>query len=74
MSSITTAKVIVTSNRPTPDGEQHTVSLGADYNDGRNKEWAKYTPGLSIQITVLPEVAERFPVGQAFELRFVPED
>lgn len=71
---ITTAKVTVTSNRPTPDGEQHTIGLGPDYADGRNKEWAKYTPALSITITVLPEVAERFPVGQAFELRFVPED
>lgn len=40
--------------------EQVLVSFTADYQDERNKKWAKYTPALSASLTVLPEVAKKF--------------
>lgn len=68
-----TAKVKV--QYTSPNGEDQTqVNLIADYDDDRNKEWAKYTPALSVAITVKNEIADRFPMGQAFTLNFTPED
>ena len=71
-----TAKVRV--HTVTPCGiDQTSIGLSAHYRDGDNEinqEWAKYTPSLSLTMTVKPEVAEVFPVGQAFLLTFTPED
>ena len=71
MSNVVTAKVVVTNH--VESNEQVEVQFGPDYADDRNKEWAKYTPALSLYMTVKAEIADRFPVGQAFELRFIPE-
>lgn len=60
----TTAKLTLSSM--TDINEQVQLSFVPDYADGRNKEWAKYTPALSLSMTVLPEVAERFTSGQAY--------
>ncbi len=75
MSSQVTAKVIVTGKNETGEGEdrQATVSFAPDYQDGRNKEWARWTPGLSLTIGLKGEVADRFETGQAFLLTFTPE-
>lgn len=67
-----TAKVKVTS-REDAGNEQVALSFHADYEDGRNKEWSKYTPALSLSMTVKSEVAERFELGQAFTLTFDAE-
>lgn len=67
-----TAKIRVSSKTPQGDG-QTSLNFFADYEDGRNKEWAKYTPALSLGMTVLDSVAERFEVGQAFTLTFEAE-
>lgn len=42
------------------------VQLGfiADYEDGRNKEWSQFTPALSFSMTVNPEIAAMFDVGE----------
>jgi len=69
----TTAKIKVTVKNPVSDG-QTSLTFGADYADDRNKEWAKYTPGLTVMMTVLDSVAERFEVGQAYTLTFSPEE
>jgi hypothetical protein len=72
-----TAKVVVSGNVTTGQGtayEQVNLSFTPDYADGRNKEWAVATPGLSLSMTVKPEVAEHFPQGKAFTLTFTPED
>lgn len=53
---------------------QTLLAFGADYNDERNKEWAKYTPGLSLQTTVLDEVAENFEQGGRYLLSFIKQD
>lgn len=60
----TTAKLLL--NNKSEINEQVQLSFGPDYADGRNKEWAKYTPALSLSLTVLPEVAERFTAGAAY--------
>lgn len=49
---------------------QTSLAFSADYNDERNKEWAKYTPGLSIQMTVKDSVAEKFEKGGRYLLTF----
>lgn len=70
-----TAKVVCSSKVESGEGDSRrvTVAFSPDYADGRNKEWALYTPGLSLTMGLRGSVADRFEVGQAFELRFVPE-
>jgi len=53
---------------------QTALAFGADYNDERNKEWAKYTPGLSVQMTVLDSVGEQFEQGGRYLLTFERAD
>lgn len=67
-----TAKVKVYSIAKVSDG-QKAISFNADYDDERNKEWAKYTPTLSLSMTVVDEVAAQFDVGQAYGLTFTLE-
>jgi hypothetical protein len=56
------------------DSEQVNLTFVPDYNDGRNKEWARFTPGLSLTMGVKPEVAEHFEPGDHFTLTFTKED
>lgn len=72
-----TAKVICNRKEVQAEGtesEQVQLEFGADYADGRNKEWAKFTPGLSLTLTVKPEVAGHFEQGGHYTLTFTPED
>lgn len=66
------AKVRLNSKLSTNDG-QTNLSFGADYMDGRNKEWSKYTPILTIGMVVLDSVAEQLETGQTFTLIFSPD-
>lgn len=50
------------------------LTFAADYADGRNKEWSKYTPYLNLAMGVKPEIAEKFEVGTAYTLQFVPDE
>lgn len=68
----TTAKVFV-SHVNTGD-ETTLVGFSADYNDGVNKAWSKWTPTLALQMTVKNEIADQFPYGRKFTLTFNPED
>jgi hypothetical protein len=63
------AKIKVQSATPLSDG-QVAVVIAPDYEEGRNAEWAKYTPGLSMQMTVKEEVAEVFQQGATATLLF----
>lgn len=73
-----TAKVIVNAKTAfftdTDGGNREinyvSLSIGPDYADGANAEWAKYTPTLSLSMNVLPSVAENFNVGDKFTLTF----
>lgn len=72
-----TAKVIcrtATPVQPDTESEQVQLEFGPDYDDDRNKEWAKFTPGLSLTMTVKPEVAGHFAPGSRFTLTFTPEE
>lgn len=67
-----TAKVILRSKESVGDG-QTRLQFYADYEAGKNKEWAKYTPGLFLDMTVLDEVAVRFDANGSYTLMFEPE-
>lgn len=68
-----TAKVTCC-KKQTPGGAGEgstTLSFAPDYADGRNAEWAKYTPSLSLTMTVKGEVGDRFEAGKPYTLQFV---
>lgn len=71
-----TAKVVVTDRTNTGGDNDPQVLLhfAPDYQDEANKEWAYYTPALSLQMTVRGSVADNFPMGQKVTLRFDIED
>jgi len=72
---VITAKVKCTRKEPMAhDDSQVTLEFQPDYDSGRNKEWAKYTPALSLTMTVLAEVAERFELQQPYTLQFTTTD
>lgn len=64
-----TAKIKLASKGEASDG-QVALQFNADYEDGRNKEWSKYTPALGLTMTVLESVAEKFETGGAYTLTF----
>ena len=69
-----TAKVALNHVSEPAEG-QVTLSFNADYGDGANSEWAKYTPALSLNMVVKEEVAEKhFPLGKKFTLTFSDEE
>lgn len=56
------------------DDRQVTVSFLPDYADERNKEWSRWTPALSLSMTLRGAVADRFEVGKAYTLQFVEDE
>jgi hypothetical protein len=68
-----TAKVKLSRKGESADGQTY-LEFHPDYADGRNKEWAKYTPSMSVQMTVLDEVAEKFEPQGAYTLTFTPSE
>lgn len=54
--------------------EQTLLGFSADYNDERNKEWAKYTPALGVTMTVTDAVAKNFEQGGRYLLTFEKQD
>lgn len=68
-----TAVATLHTNRSDGD-DQNFLSFSADYADERNKEWAKYTPALSLGMTVIDAVAENFEQGGRYLLTFEKQD
>lgn len=66
-----TAKVSLSQMNYSADG-QVSLTFVADYDDGRNKEWSKYTPSATFQMAVKSSVAEQFPLGTAYTVTFEP--
>lgn len=66
-----TAKVSLSQMNRSADGQVGLVFV-PDYADGRNKEWAMYTPAASFQMTVKAEVADHFTLGGAYTVTFEP--
>jgi len=73
---VVTAKIVCQTKQESGDGEnrQVNVSFVPDYNDDRNKEWARYTPGLSLMMGLKGAVADEFEVGKAYTLQFVDNE
>lgn len=65
-----TAKAQVTRKEPSGDGA--TVTFGADYQDGRNKEWAEATPLFSLTMKLKGGVADQFEQGGKYTITFEP--
>lgn len=53
-------------------GEVTALTLGPDYADDRNGEWAQNTPSYATQMAVRNELAEELEVGQEVEVTLVP--
>lgn len=70
MSTKVTAKVKLASKTTNANGYGANLSFQADYQDGRNKEWAEATPALGLTMTVKGSVADLFTQGQAYTLTF----
>lgn len=70
-----TAKVVLQGKQSTgANGEEKYLSFVPDYADGRNREWARATPSLSLAMTVKNDVADRFEVGAGYTLTFERDD
>ena len=72
MSKITAVATLYT--KGASNAGQTPLTFSADYNDERNKAWAKYTPGLSLNMHVIDEVAEGFEQGGRYLLTFEKQD
>lgn len=57
----------VTGKTPAYNGGMNYTFM-ADYQDGRNKEWAEATPVVSFNFSVKAELAELFELGDAVEV------
>lgn len=68
-----TAKITCTAKGPAGEG-QSRLGFSADYAEGRNAEWAKYTPSFSLSTVMLDQVAKHFEVGTHITLLFTAED
>jgi hypothetical protein len=71
-----TAKIVCQTKQESGEGDnrQVTTTFVPDYNDGRNKEWARWTPGLSLTMGLKGSVADQFEVGKAYTLTFAPDE
>ena len=68
-----TAKARV--EKRTEGGDQFvSLTLGPDYNDGRNAEWAYATPSLRVEMTVLASVGDEFEQGKPWTITFTPSE
>ncbi len=52
-------------------GGQHNVRLQPDYKDGANKDWAKFTPAGSIELSLSQEAAVEFYVDAMRERKSI---
>lgn len=71
-----TAKVRCSTKNESGEGDDRyaDVSFTPDYADGRNKEWAVATPGLSLHMRLNGRAADLFEQGKAYELQFVESE
>lgn len=69
-----TAKITCQSKTESGEGNDRQVQVAfiPDYADGRNKEWSRWTPSLSLSMTLKGAVADRFEQGKAYTLTFEP--
>lgn len=70
---MTTLRLHVTGKQEWGTGEDRTTSLSltCDYADGRNKEWSRYTPSATLQMTVKGHIGDEFDLGNKVEVSLV---
>lgn len=70
---MTTLRMQVSGKQPWGEGDDRQVSLNftCDYVDGRNKEWSRYTPSASLQMTVKGHIGDEFNLGDKVEVSLV---
>lgn len=70
-----TAKVYCNGKTEYGEGGERSATLTfcPDYADGRNSEWAKYTPSLNLQMNVKGSVADQFETQGRYTLTFTPD-
>jgi hypothetical protein len=68
-----TAKAVIMSTTNHGDG-QTIIAMNAGYANGENKQWAKYTPTLSVSMSVIDEIAAPFKPGKKVDITFEIED
>ncbi|GAA2092244.1 hypothetical protein [Actinomadura alba] len=70
-----TAKIVCQGKTESGEGDERQahVTFGPDYADGRNEEWALYTPSLSLSMNLRGPVADRFEQGSRYTLTFEEE-
>lgn len=66
----TNARVICNLKQEWGTGDQRYATLGfvADYANGANIEWAKWTPNLDLRMVVLGEVADQYEQGEHYSM------
>lgn len=64
-----TARVVCSSVTAFQSGRT-TVKFQADYQDGRNKEWADSTPSLEFAMSLAPSAAHLFEAGKKYAVTF----
>lgn len=71
-----TAKVRCDSKIVTGEGDDRRalVTISANYADGRNAEWAKFTPHLNLTMTLNAQASGLFKAGKGYTLLFVEDD
>lgn len=69
MAKITAVAKLYAKN-PATDDSQTQLVFNADYNDERNKEWARWTPALNLSMHVLNSVAAKFELNENYLLTF----
>jgi hypothetical protein len=67
-----TAKVTLQSKHESGTGTERQVvaAFTANHGSGVNAEWARYTPSLSLSMSLKGDVADKFVIGQAYTLTF----
>ena len=74
MSQKITAVAILYSKDTRHGSETTNLNFNADYQDERNKEWALFTPALSLSMNVVNEVADQFDLQGRYLLTFEKQD
>lgn len=67
-----TAKATLVEKKETLSGVY--LMFGANYDNGKNQEWAHATPSLNFTMTVKKSVGDMFTVGKHYTVSFTEDE
>lgn len=69
-----TAKLVLNSKLESGSGDNRNVvcAFSANYSDGKNAEWAVWTPNAQITMMMKGQVADKFVIDQEYTVTFTP--